>query len=146
MVSSLRRRRRSGTSQAIVTGNLLSKRIAPEARMGQERETGRQETGDRRQATGDEERVIAGRRVSAAYEQTRAAIRSAAELPELMLSSEHFFDDIVFQRFMEGTALPYPGGHAALVEFPNHAFPARVAHRFFDLRRRRVRPVLAHPE
>jgi protein-tyrosine phosphatase len=82
----------------------------------------------------------------AAYEATRAALAGAPDLPALDLSSEHFFDDIVYQRLMEGGALPYPGGHAALVEFPNRAFPARVAHRFFDLRRRKIRPVIAHPE
>jgi len=81
-----------------------------------------------------------------AYEATVSAIRGADGLPELMLSSEHFFDDIVFQRLLEGAALPYPGGHAALVEFPERMFPARVAHRFFDMMRRKIRPVLAHPE
>jgi protein-tyrosine phosphatase len=81
-----------------------------------------------------------------AYDATCAELSSASGLPELGLSSEHFFDDVVFNRFMEGQVLPYPGGHAALVEFPNHAFPTRVTHRFFDLRRRRIRPVLAHPE
>ena len=35
---------------------------------------------------------------------------------------------------------------AALIEFPTRGFPARVGHRFFDLRQRRIRPVLAHPE
>ena len=45
-----------------------------------------------------------------------------------------------------GAVLPYPGGHAALVEFPTRVFPTRVAHRFFDLMRRRIRPVIAHPE
>ena len=82
----------------------------------------------------------------AAYEATRAALAGAPDLPALDLSSEHFFDDIVYQRLIEGSALPYPGGHAALVEFPNRAFPAMVAHRFFDLRRRKLRPVIAHPE
>jgi protein-tyrosine phosphatase len=33
-----------------------------------------------------------------------------------------------------------------LVEFPTEAFPARIADRFFDLRMKRIRPVLAHPE
>jgi protein-tyrosine phosphatase len=82
----------------------------------------------------------------AAYARTLAAIEGASDLPRLDLSSEHFFDDIVFQRFLAGEALPYPGGHAALVEFPTRAFPAKIAHRFFDLMRRRVRPVIAHPE
>jgi protein-tyrosine phosphatase len=84
----------------------------------------------------------------AAFEATCAAldIPRAPGLPEVYLSSEHFFDDVVYQRFLDGKALPYPGGHAALVELPTRRFPAMLAHRFFDLRRRRIRPVLAHPE
>jgi protein-tyrosine phosphatase len=81
-----------------------------------------------------------------AYASTVAALASARDLPALDLSSEHFFDDIVFQRFLQGEALPYPGGHAALVEFPTRAFPARITHRFFDLARRKITPVIAHPE
>lgn len=81
-----------------------------------------------------------------AYAATTAAIAHAGGLPAVDLSSEHFFDDVVFQRFLQGEALPYPGGHAALVEFPTRAFPTRVAHRFFDLVRRGVTPVIAHPE
>jgi protein-tyrosine phosphatase len=67
-------------------------------------------------------------------------------LPEVGLSSEHFFDDVVFARIMSGDALPYPGGKAVLMEFPTDAFPARMTHRVFDMRLRRLRPVLAHPE
>jgi protein-tyrosine phosphatase len=67
-------------------------------------------------------------------------------LPEVHLGSEHFLDDIVFDRLTHDDALPYPGGGAALIEFPPDAFPARVAHRFFDLRKACVTPVLAHPE
>ena len=81
-----------------------------------------------------------------AYSATIAALSGDRELPALGLSSEHFFDDIVFQRFLANEALPYPGGHAALVEFPTRAFPTRVAHRFFDLARRGTTPVIAHPE
>lgn len=81
-----------------------------------------------------------------AYAATVSALGDGSDLPELALSSEHWFDDQVFQRLLDGQALPYPGGHAALVEFPNTAFPARVTHRFYDLRRRGLRPVLAHPE
>ena len=82
----------------------------------------------------------------AAYARTTRAIAEARDLPELHLSSEHFFDDIVFERFLAGDVLLYPGGHAALVEFGTRTFPTRLAHRFFDLMRRRVRPVIAHPE
>jgi len=67
-------------------------------------------------------------------------------LPEVGLSSEHFFDDVVFHRMMTGEALPYPGDKAVLVEFPNDAFPFGIVGRFFDLRMKRLRPVLAHPE
>jgi protein-tyrosine phosphatase len=81
-----------------------------------------------------------------AYDATLAAVGGGPDLPAVMLSSEHFFDDIVFQRLSSGEALPYPGGHAALIEFPTRSFPARVDHRFYDLMRRRLRPVLAHPE
>jgi len=75
---------------------------------------------------------------------TRA--RATETLPEVHLASEHFLDDTVFQRLTHGTGLPYPGGGAALVELPANAFPVRIAHRFFDLRRSSITPVLAHPE
>jgi protein-tyrosine phosphatase len=75
--------------------------------------------------------------------QARAA---GTALPEVHLASEHYLDDTVFQRFLRGEALTYPGGGAALVELPTQAFPVRIAHRFLDLRRAAVTPVLAHPE
>jgi protein-tyrosine phosphatase len=78
--------------------------------------------------------------------QAMGRVLAEPELPEVGLSSEHFFDDVVFSRMMSDEALPYPGGKAILVEFPNDAFPARIIDRFFDLRLRRIRPVLAHPE
>jgi protein-tyrosine phosphatase len=81
-----------------------------------------------------------------AYEATRAALGDTRGLPELGLGSEHFFDDVVYERLMQGQALPYPGEKAVLVELGTRAFPARLAHRFFDLRRKKLRPVLAHPE
>lgn len=76
-----------------------------------------------------------------------------ATRPAVGLASEHFFDDIVFARLMAGDGLPYPmwpdaapKKRGVLVEFPPAAFPAQVAHRFFDLRRAGLAPVLAHPE
>jgi protein-tyrosine phosphatase len=67
-------------------------------------------------------------------------------LPEVALSSEHYFDDVVFSRILAGEALPYPGAKSVLIEFPTDAFPARITHRIFDMRVRQLRPVLAHPE
>jgi protein-tyrosine phosphatase len=86
-----------------------------------------------------------------AYEATVQAVgasetTAASGLPAVSLSSEHWFDDVVFGRLLEGEALPYPGGHSVLVEFPVRAFPLRAQHRFHDLVRRNLRPVLAHPE
>lgn len=81
-----------------------------------------------------------------AFADTKRALAAVRGLPELDLASEHFFDDIVFQRFCSGEVLPYPGGHAALVEVSAAAFPTHLGHRFFDLVCRRLTPVLAHPE
>jgi protein-tyrosine phosphatase len=84
--------------------------------------------------------------IQAAYDRMKLALDGTPDLPALDLSSEHYFDDVVFDRLMAGEALPYPGGRAVLVEFHGHNMPARVADRFFDLRRKGLRPVLAHPE
>ena len=82
-----------------------------------------------------------------AYAATRAALAAEADRPAVSLSSEHFFDEIVFSRLLAGEALPYPGAHAVLVEFPTRAFPVHVTHRFYDLRAKaKLRPVVAHPE
>lgn len=91
----------------------------------------------------------------AAFDRTRAALPAGGGLPEVHLSSEHFFDDVVFERLVEGAALPYPSlasepsaqaRRSALIEFPTRRFPARITHRIFDLMRRKIRPVIAHPE
>jgi len=79
------------------------------------------------------------------YESTVKSLDPAG-LPELGLSSEHFLDDIVFQRLLKKQALPYPGEKAVLVEFPPQVLPARVDARLFDLRCSGLLPVIAHPE
>jgi protein-tyrosine phosphatase len=82
------------------------------------------------------------------------------DLPAVHLASEHFLDDIVFGRLVRGQGLPYPDLAAmksppesgsqrkrgVLVELSPQGFPAQLAHRFFDLGRAGLRPVLAHPE
>src|SRR6187551_2576383 len=51
----------------------------------------------------------------AAFERAHAALARWPSLPERELSSEHFFDDVVFQRLISGDGLPYPGGAAVLL-------------------------------
>jgi protein-tyrosine phosphatase len=86
--------------------------------------------------------------LQAAFEAMRPVITgpAAGKLPAVHLASEHFFDDVVFGRLVRGEALPYPGGKCVLVEVGQGAFPARLQHRFFDVKRAGLTPVLAHPE
>lgn len=82
----------------------------------------------------------------AAFTRTQAALQFASDLPTRELGSEHFFDDVVFQRLATGQGLPYRSGKSVLIELSTNSFPARLAHRFFDLRAQGLRVVLAHPE
>ena len=84
--------------------------------------------------------------ISAAFEQFKTSVPSGEPLPELSLSSEHYFDEVVFQRLLTGQGLPYPGGKAVLLEFYQIDFPPMIRHRLFDLRTRGLLPVIAHPE
>lgn len=93
--------------------------------------------------------------LGAAFEAMRPHLAGEADLPEVHLASEHFFDDVVFTRLVHGEGLPYPdlGDLAArrarrgiLIELPPQAFPQRLQTRLFDLGRAGLRPVLAHPE
>ncbi len=68
------------------------------------------------------------------------------DVPELSLSSEHYFDERIYSRLLNGDALPYPSGRAVLLEFYEIDFPAVIEQRLFDLRRRQILPVIAHPE
>lgn len=67
-------------------------------------------------------------------------------LPKTSLSSEHYFDDQVYSRILAGSALPYPGGKAVLLEFYAVDFPPMVGRCFIELRRAGLLPVIAHPE
>jgi protein-tyrosine phosphatase len=82
----------------------------------------------------------------AAFDRAQAALAHTPGLPERELASEHFFDDVVFQRLMSGEGLPYPGGSAVLLEFYDSSFPPRVERLFEQLRERGLLPVIAHPE
>jgi protein-tyrosine phosphatase len=73
-------------------------------------------------------------------------LTAGRDVPQLDLSSEHYFDDLIYRRLLNGEALLYPGGRAALLEFYESDFPPIMEQRLFDLRQRRVLPVIAHPE
>jgi protein-tyrosine phosphatase len=87
-----------------------------------------------------------------AFASMQPRVSAAADLPDVHLASEHFLDDIVFNRLVKGDGLPYPllgtgaQKRGVLVELNPRGFPAFLAHRFFDLGRAGLIPVLAHPE
>ena len=81
-----------------------------------------------------------------AFAELEALARDQADLPQLGLAAEHYCDDVFFSLFRSGEAVPYPGGHAALVELHYDVWPSRIEQRFFEMQLKRVRPVLAHPE
>jgi len=82
----------------------------------------------------------------AAFAQFESSVPTGEPLPERALSSEHYFDEVVFRRLLTGEGLPYPGGKAVLLEFYQIDFPPMIQHRLFDLRTRGLLPVIAHPE
>lgn len=67
-------------------------------------------------------------------------------LPRVALSSEHYFDDVVFQRILRGEGLPYPGEHAVLLEFYDMDLPQQIDRTLGKLAARGLTPVIAHPE
>jgi protein-tyrosine phosphatase len=82
-----------------------------------------------------------------AFRRIEAEVSKRPGLPEVGLASEHHLDDVVFEQLLKGQGLPYePARSAALIEFPTDHFPLRYRERMFELRVKRIRPVLAHPE
>jgi protein-tyrosine phosphatase len=75
-----------------------------------------------------------------------AQAEAEADMPELLLGAEHYCDDRLWGLFERGTALPYTGGKALLLELPVDSVPLGLADRCFRMQVRGVRPVLAHPE
>ena len=84
--------------------------------------------------------------ITAAYDRMLPFISRATDVPQTALSSEHYFTDEVYERILAGSALPYPGARAVLLEFYEIDFLPVIAERLYDLRRRRLTPVIAHPE
>ena len=84
--------------------------------------------------------------ILAAFERTVPQLKRHSALPAVSVSSEHYFDELVYQRLVAGEGLPLPGGRAVLIEFAGSASPAGLDHRLADLRRCGLLPVIAHPE
>ncbi|RYE84265.1 MAG: protein tyrosine phosphatase, partial [Myxococcales bacterium] len=84
--------------------------------------------------------------IEGAFARMVAECAGATGLPELGVASEHYLDDVVYQRLLDGKGVPLPGGQAVLVELHADIYPVRLADRVLDLRRRKLRPVIAHPE
>jgi protein-tyrosine phosphatase len=83
----------------------------------------------------------------AALESELAGYRArGVGLPALDVAAEHMFDDVTWELFARGEAMPYPGGRAALVELPYETVPVRIELRFWRLAKTGITPVLAHPE
>ncbi len=87
-------------------------------------------------------------RLTAAWEAMQEPLERepASALPRVSLSSEHYCDEIVFERILGGDALPYPGGRAVLLEFYDMPFSSGLERRLFEMQRRGLLPVIAHPE
>jgi protein-tyrosine phosphatase len=81
-----------------------------------------------------------------AYADMEPVVAANPDLPRTALSGEHYLDDVVFQRLLAGSGLPYPGGRAVLVELSPAEYPSLLDYRLVDLRRHGLVPVIAHPE
>lgn len=93
--------------------------------------------------------------LEAAYASMKPYIEAAGDsVPTTALASEHYFEDVVFERLVGGQGLAYPVMDPArppkrrgvLVEFNPQGFPLRLTDRFSDLGRKGLFPVIAHPE
>jgi protein-tyrosine phosphatase len=81
-----------------------------------------------------------------AFDGLVAAAQGQPGLPELALSAEHHCDALFLELFQGGGLLPFPGGHAVLVEFPNETIPVAFDQIVFKLALKGLRPIVAHPE
>ncbi|MBA3394113.1 MAG: hypothetical protein H0T89_15810 [Deltaproteobacteria bacterium] len=66
--------------------------------------------------------------------------------PTLRLAAENMWDDVFYQRAIDGTIPHYTGTSAFLVEIPRQLMPPGMLDRLFQFGRAGKVPVLAHPE
>jgi protein-tyrosine phosphatase len=82
----------------------------------------------------------------AAFAALREQVGDDPTLPQLDVSAEHHCDSLFLDLLDAGELLPYPGGHAILVEFPNEALPVAFDRLAFRIARKGFKPIIAHPE
>ncbi len=84
----------------------------------------------------------------AAVESTFAALSAVRRptQPRLRLAAENMWDDVFFQRSLDGTIPRYQDTKAFLIELPLSMMPPGLSDRLFAFRRAGLVPVLAHPE
>ncbi|HEX5657079.1 MAG TPA: CpsB/CapC family capsule biosynthesis tyrosine phosphatase [Polyangiales bacterium] len=84
--------------------------------------------------------------LTAAFEQFVAQLGNDPTLPSLGLAAEHHCDGRLLDRIESGGLMPYPGGHALLLELPNEALPVALDRLVFRIASKGYRTVIAHPE
>lgn len=83
-------------------------------------------------------------RVKQTYEEV-LQLRNARH-PTLRLAAENMWDDVFYQRSVDGTIPHYEGTSAFLIELPLSLMPAGLVDRLFKFGRDGEVVVLAHPE
>ncbi|HEY6879765.1 MAG TPA: CpsB/CapC family capsule biosynthesis tyrosine phosphatase [Polyangiales bacterium] len=81
-----------------------------------------------------------------AFAALQAVVAEDPTLPALGLSAEHHCDARFLDRLDNDGLIPYPGGHALLIECPNEALPVALDRLVYRLARKGLRTVIAHPE
>ncbi len=84
--------------------------------------------------------------LSAAFEAFAAQHAGDSSLPSLGLAAEHHCDGRLLDLLEQGELMPYPGGHALLLELPNQSLPVALDRLVFRIASKGYRTVLAHPE
>ena len=84
--------------------------------------------------------------IDRAAAEVRSALADGGVTLDLIVAAENMWDATLYQR-MEDDSIPcYGQSRAFLMEFPVDQLPVALLNRIFDLRRRGLLPVLAHPE
>lgn len=55
------------------------------------------------------------------YERLQSLTAGLPDLPEILLAAEHFWNDVFWELFQSGEAVPYPNGKAILIRVSDGA-------------------------